>query len=164
MARRTKDDPTAPKGSIPQAEIPPMLEMGAEEYQSCFDFTANDMERAVFAVFTTNSLPEAARRSGLTLPRLKKWLDDPRFQEAVRELRNQLLARAFEGMLSLFTEASKSMLGILRDGTAAQKIDAARLVYEHCHLSNMALRDMAESEALLRVEPNEFAEEAEDGE
>lgn len=155
MARRTVDDPT--DKDAPQDVAPPLMNMSEEEFKEVFEgeIEASDREKALFALFTCSSYATAAKRAGISPYKLRKLLADPSFNADLRELRNQLLARAFEGMLGLFQEATKTLTGLLRKGSNAQKIDASRLVLEHVHLSNIALRDQAESEALLQTDQDE---------
>ncbi len=89
-------------------------------------------DRAVLAVLSHPTLPEAAKAVGVATRTLLRWMQRPDFQEALRTARREALRHALGQLQTAMGEAVETLREVMRDPEAAPgaRVSAARTVLE----------------------------------
>lgn len=90
----------------------------------------DDRDIAVFALAHGARPKEAARDAGVTLPKLKAWMEDSEFKERVKELRKELLEPLRDEIQSTLSDAFHVIRDNLRSSDPKLAQDAAKFILD----------------------------------
>jgi hypothetical protein len=103
--------------------------------------------KAISALLLGKTQAEAAQEAGIADRTLRNWLHDPDFATEMDRQRYQLAQHALASLLSLSSEAAKTMRALLRDDnshiryrTAAFILDQASAQVQQRQLEELAYR------------------------
>lgn len=104
-------------------------------------------ERGIAALLEWPTITEAAKRSGLSEPTLRRWMNDPAFAEAYKAAR----VRVWDGALDALQSAAGAAVASLRDiaqdanAQASARVSAAKAILE----IGLRLRESLDLEARM---------------
>lgn len=105
---------------------------------------------AIGALLTTSSNEQAARKAGVGLRTLNRWLTLPEFRRALRLAQDAALERTFSSLATVGAAAVQVLLEVAGDqnAPAAARVSAARAILENL-LRYAELNALAERVAAL---------------
>lgn len=117
-------------------------------------------ELAVGALLTKGTLAEAAAEVGIAESTLRRWLKKPRFQEAYRQARSQVVKHAVAQLQVGLSVATQALIAVAGDSDAphAARVSAARSMFEFS-LRAVELEDIEERLRRLEARAEEAADE-----
>lgn len=116
---------------------------------------SRNRERAISALLSSPSIPEAAKASGLSERSLYRWLQDEEFQETYQAARREVVKHAVTTVQAAMSKAVETLREIMEDtdAPASARVSAARAVLD-LGLKATEIEDLqrrvAEIEALLK--------------
>jgi hypothetical protein len=110
------------------------------------------MEEAIIALLTQPTIPEAAKAAGVSDTTLWRWLQDPEFQAAYREARQQAVGQAIAQLQQLGSAAVRALKSVIEDEKAphSARVAAARAAFELAY-RGVEVEDLAERVAAIEA-------------
>lgn len=109
-------------------------------------------EQALAALLESSTVEAAAKRAGIGVATLYRWLREPKFKESYREARSAVLESAIAHLQQITSDAVVTLKRNLKAKQAFAQITAARLILDYA-LRGQELLDLGERveklEALL---------------
>lgn len=107
---------------------------------------------AIAALLTSSTNEAAAKKAGVSLRTLNRWLVEPNFRRALRLAQDEALERTFNRLAAVGAEAVQVLLEVAADKEAAPaaRVSAARAILENL-LRYTELHSLAERIAALEA-------------
>lgn len=122
------------------------------------DLLANPDDTAALCIARGMSQRATAKASGLSLSTVRRRVADWHFQEHVKELQDELLAKSVAMLIGATSEAALTLRKLCRSGVNEfVRLAAARSILEFAGLTSKAIRDaelqarVSEIETALKV-------------
>ena len=98
-------------------------------------------QQAIAALLTDPTHEKAARKAGISLATLQRWLNDPAFKDAYRQARQQAFEGAIFKLEWAFDQAVSKLVQRLKSAQEGDEIRAAVLLLEHAFRARELLDD-----------------------
>jgi len=90
-------------------------------------------EEAIAALLTQRNIEEAAKAIGVSANTLLRWMKEPEFQKAYREVRRQAFGQSIARLQQATGAAATTLLKIMVDQSApaSTRVRAAEAIFSH---------------------------------